>query len=97
MRFSELLMEDRIRILSQERDITVFYDLLQKHLGGTIDSLKDKYTLTPDFFMNRVTISGSMSDIFDLFNYLNRFNVPFESVTPTSLRIDIYKFLYKIR
>lgn len=97
MKFTEYLMEDRIRILSQERNIEVIYDLFEKHLNQPASELRSKYKLEADFYMNRVTIRGEMSDIYDLHNYLNRLQVPMESVTPTSIRIDIYILINRVR
>lgn len=96
MKYTELLMGDRIRVMQESKDITLIYDLLEKHLSASIDNIRNKYKLTGDFMRNTMTVEGSLEDIYYLFNYLLRFGLKFESVQSDKFRVDLYEFIGKI-
>lgn len=97
MKLTQLVLADRVNLVFSSRDITLLFDLIEKYMNVPRSILEKLYTLDADFILNRVTISGHYSDIYNLFELLTKLGMEFESITPTALRLDISKFLQTVR
>lgn len=95
-RFTDNILAERIRIVTEDGDPLDVYEILSKHYGESIDLLKTKFTINLDIIRRRIFIEGNMSDICELVQYLYSYDLKFESVTLTSVRIDLDAFFRKI-
>jgi hypothetical protein len=87
---------DRIRIIKADKDPIHIYELFQKHFSLPIEILKDSYKIIVDVIKSRIFIQGSEEKLYNLFLYLEKMGVQFESIEPVQLRIDLDHFLNKI-
>lgn len=96
MDFLNSTCSNRIYIINSDKNSIHIYELLSKHLREPIDSLKSKYKIELNTIRRRIEVDGSNEDIYELFQYLVRLNLKFESITPLHLRIDLYEFINKV-
>ena len=96
-RFLDRSIPDRFRLIISDRNVDYIYELLSKHLRDSVEVLKTKYNIELNVVRQRIFISGSDSDIYELFQYLSQYAVQFESITGDCLRIDLTQFINKIR
>lgn len=93
MKLTELLLSQRFAYINDNKDINALHDLIAKHMYISREESERLYKLDGDFVKKRVTISGEPTPIFDLFTCLNRLGVQYESITQTTLRIDLSVFI----
>ena len=96
-RFIDLDIPDRVCRLLEKGDSDDIHQLLVKHLGESLEIIKIKYKITVHTVRRRIFISGNPIDIAELFLYLNKFGMTFESVTATELRIDVNAFCQELK
>jgi hypothetical protein len=98
MKYTELLLPERIRLMQESHNIDLVYDLLEKHFPSlTPEEIRDKYKLRGDFIRNRIFISSTdTSAIVDIFNMTIRLGLKYESVSNFELRADLYAFINKV-
>lgn len=93
MAFTDLFLEDRVRLMNSSHDVTLVYDILSKHLNKSGDEVRSLYKLTGDFVRNTLTINGDIEPIFELHTHVMRFGLKPESARPRELRYDLYSFI----
>jgi len=98
MKFTELLLPERIRLIHDTKNINLVYDILEKHFPNLTGSqIREKYTLKGDFIKNRIFISSKDTEsIIEMLNMTTRLGLKYESVTNFELRADLYSFINKI-
>lgn len=87
----------RLTKLIEDKNPDYIYLILQKHLGETLDSLKNKYKVELNVIRQRIFISGSAEDIYELVNYCMGYGLSFESITMKEVRVDFNQFLNKLK
>lgn len=97
MNYLELPHDERLRLFYSEKSSELIYQLLTKHLGYDPLAVRELYLIEVDFGRMTITITGESQDIYELWTYLTRFDLNFESVSQGSLRVDISKFLNRIK
>jgi len=87
----------RLTKLIEDKNPDYIYLILQKHFGNPIESLKDRYKVELNVIRQRIFISGSSEDIYELVNYCMGYDMSFESITMKEVRIDFNQFLNKLK
>lgn len=95
--FLSMKIPERVQYIIDNRYYDGIYEVLSKHSGRSIDELKKVYSVEVDRCRKYVNISGSMESIYNLFAYLTRFDIKFESISSCNLRIDLSVFLNAIK
>lgn len=95
-KFTDNTIADRIRIIMQDSNPVHVSEILSKHYGESVELINKRYLIKVDTFRNSIDIEGNMSNICELVNYLSSYDLKFESVTETSVRINLYSFFRKI-
>lgn len=97
MKFTDLILADRIRVINEKHDTDLLYDLFEKHFHKPVNELKSEFTLRGDFIKNRLFITSDDTEVIcKIFTYLSRMGIKFESIGNFELRLDIYHFINKL-
>jgi hypothetical protein len=97
MKFTDLILSERIRLINERHDVNLLYDLFEKHFPGSYEVMKSHLFLRGDFIKNRLFISSDSTEVIcNVFTYLSRMGIKFESIGNFELRLNIHHFINKL-
>lgn len=95
--FLQYSISQRFTRLVEDKNPDYIYMLLSKHFNESIDRLKSKYEIILNTTRQRINITGSSEDIYELVNYCIGYGINFESITMKEVRVDFNQFINKIK
>lgn len=97
-KLTDLLVPERIRIVTESKNPELLYDLLDKYFPSyTRDELKGKFKIEVNFIRGILTFtSTTAADNVELFSVLTRAGLKYTRYSNFLFVTDLYNFMYTI-